>query len=94
VDEVTCYVVPLSECGMVLGSPYLFDRKEILYMTNNQYQLTKASQDYVVHVHHVKENKILPTMEQLKKEVQARNKPIIVSNQVIDLKQEQEMIVE
>jgi hypothetical protein len=48
----------------------------------------------VVHAHHVKENKTLQTMEQLKKEVQASNKPIIVSNEVIDLKQEQEMIVE
>jgi hypothetical protein len=27
VDEVTCDVVPLSECGMVLGSPYFCDRK-------------------------------------------------------------------
>jgi hypothetical protein len=94
VDVVTCYVVPLSSCGMVLGSPYLYDRKEIFYKTKNQYQLTKAGQDYVVHAHHVKENKILQTMEQLKKEVQASNKPIIVSNEVIDIKKEQEMIVE
>jgi ABC-type Na+ efflux pump permease subunit len=48
----------------------------------------------VVHAHHVKENKTLQTMEQLKKAAQASNTPIIVSNQVIDLKQEQEMIVE
>jgi hypothetical protein len=48
----------------------------------------------VVRAHHVKENKTLQTMEQLNKEVQASNKPIIVSNQVIDLKQEHEMIVE
>jgi hypothetical protein len=27
VDEVTCDVVPLNECGMVLGSPYLYDHK-------------------------------------------------------------------
>jgi hypothetical protein len=94
VDEVTCDVVSLRECGMVLGSPYLYDRKAIFYRTKNQYQLTKAGQDYVVHAHHVKENKTLQTMEQLKKAVQASNKPIIVSNEVIDLKQEQEMIVE
>jgi hypothetical protein len=79
---------------MVLGSPYLYDRKAIFYRTKNQYQLTKAGQDYVVHVHHVKANKTLQTMEQLKKAVKASNKPIIVSNEVIDLKQEQEMIVE
>jgi hypothetical protein len=33
-------------------------------------------------------------MEQLRKETHAKNTPIIVPNQVIDLKQEQEMIVE
>jgi hypothetical protein len=27
VDEVTCDVVPLETCGMVLGIPYLYDRK-------------------------------------------------------------------
>jgi hypothetical protein len=27
VDEVTCDVVPLNECGMVLGIPYLYDHK-------------------------------------------------------------------
>jgi hypothetical protein len=26
-DEVTCDVAPLNECRMVLGSPYLYDRK-------------------------------------------------------------------
>ena len=92
-DEVRCDVVSLSECGMVLGIPYLYDCKAIFYRTKNQYQFTKAGQDYVVHAHHVKENKTLQTMEQLKKAVQARNKPIIVSNEVIDLKQEQDMVV-
>jgi hypothetical protein len=94
VDEVTCDVVSLRECGMVLGSPYLYDRKAIFYRTKNQYQFTKAGQDYVVHAHRVKANKTLQTMEQLKKAMQASNKPIIVSNEVIDLKQEQDMIVE
>jgi hypothetical protein len=31
VDEIICDVVPLNECGMVLGSPYLYDRKEIFF---------------------------------------------------------------
>jgi hypothetical protein len=94
VNEVTCDVVPLSECAMVLGNPYLYDRKTIFYMTKNQCQLTKVGQDYVVHAHYVKADKTLQTMEQLKKAVQAINKPIFVSNQVINLKQEQEMIVQ
>jgi hypothetical protein len=87
-------VVPLSECGMVLGSPYLYDLKAIFYREQNQYHLTKAGQGYVVHAHHLRENKSLQTMEQLIKAAHARNTPIIVSNQVIDLKQEHEMIVD
>jgi hypothetical protein len=94
VDEVTCDVVPLSECGMVLGSPYLYDPKAIFYREKNQYHLTKAGQEYLVYAHHLKANKSLQTMEQLRKVYRERNTPIIVSNQEIDLKKEHEMIVE
>jgi hypothetical protein len=51
VDKVTCDVVPLSECGMVLGSPYLYDRKVVFYREKNQYHLTKGGQENVVHAH-------------------------------------------
>jgi hypothetical protein len=94
VDEVICDVVPLNECGMVLCSPYLYDRKTIFYREKNQYHLTKAGQEYVVNAHHLMENNSIQTMEQLRNETQARNPPIIVSKQVIDLKKEKEMIVE
>jgi hypothetical protein len=87
-DEVTYVVVPLNECGMVLGSPYLYDRKAILYREHNHYHLIKAGKEYVVHAHHLKPNKSLQTMEQLRKVSHASKKPIIVSNQVIDLKKE------
>jgi hypothetical protein len=87
-------VVPLNECGMVLGGPYLYDRKAIFYREQNQYHLTKAGKEYVVHAHHLKANKYIQTMEQLRKADHARNTPIIVPNQVIDIKQEHEMIVE
>jgi hypothetical protein len=53
-DEVTCDVVPLNECGMVLGIPYLYDRKAIFYKEKNQYHLTKEGNEYVVHSHHIK----------------------------------------
>jgi hypothetical protein len=94
VDEVTCDVVPLNECGMVLGNPYLYDCKEIFYREQNQYHLTKEVNEYVVHAHHLKENQSLQTMEQLRKETYARSTPIIVSNQPIDLKHEHDMVVE
>jgi hypothetical protein len=93
-DEVTCDVVPLNECGMVLGSPYLYDRKAIFYTKHNQYHLIKVGKEYVVHAHHLKANQSLQTMEQLGKASYARNTPIIVPNQVIYLKEEHEMIVQ
>jgi hypothetical protein len=81
VDEVTCDVVPLEACGMVLGSPYLYDLKEIFFMEHNQYHLTKEGTKYVVHAHHIKGNQSLFTMEQLKKTTYARNTPMIVPNE-------------
>jgi len=41
VDEVTCDVMLLEACGMVLGSPYLYDRRAIFFREHNQYHLTK-----------------------------------------------------
>jgi hypothetical protein len=52
VDEVTCDVVSLNECGMVLGGPYLYDRKTIFYREHNQCHLTKEGNEYIVHAHH------------------------------------------
>ena len=76
-DEVTSNVVPLNECGMVLGNPYLYDRKAIFYREHNQYHLTKEGNEYVVHAHHLKANQSLQTMEQLRKEAHARNTLVI-----------------
>jgi hypothetical protein len=86
--------VPLNDCGMVIGNPYLYDSKEILYREHNQYHLTKEENEYVVHAHHIKENQSLETMEQLRKKTYASNTPIIVPSKAIDLKHEHEMVIE
>jgi hypothetical protein len=93
VDEVTCDVVPLNECGMVLGSPYLYDRKEIFFEEQNQYHLFKKGTEYVVHAHYIKANQTLVRMEQLRKVTYASNIPIIVPSKAVDLKHEHEMVV-
>ena len=41
IDEVEFDVVPLDIYGIVLGSPYLYDRKTIFYKEYNQYHLFK-----------------------------------------------------
>jgi hypothetical protein len=47
IDEVELDVVPLDICGIVLGSPYLYDRKEIFYREDNKYQLATKGCDQV-----------------------------------------------
>ena len=53
-DEVELDVVPLDICGIVLGSPYLYDRKAILYREKNQYHIFKDGIEYVIHAHQMK----------------------------------------
>jgi hypothetical protein len=93
VDEAMCDVAPLNEFGMVLNSPYLYDCKEIFYRQHNQYHLVKEGNEYVLHAQHLKENQSLQTMEQLRKASYARNTPIIVPNQAIDLNNKHDMVV-
>jgi hypothetical protein len=39
IDEVDMDVVSLDICGIVLGSPYIYDRKAILFRHENKYHL-------------------------------------------------------
>jgi len=43
-------------CGIVFGSPYLYDRKAIFYRAENKYQLTKYGIEYIVRAHKLKVN--------------------------------------
>jgi hypothetical protein len=56
VDEVELDVIPLDICGIVLGSPYLYDRKAIFYHQENKYHLFKYGVEYVVRSHTKKMN--------------------------------------
>ena len=55
VDVVELDIVPLDICGIVLGSPYLYDRKAIFYRAENKYQLTKDGIEYIVRSHKLKD---------------------------------------
>ena len=56
VDEVELDIIPLDICGIVLGSPYLYDRKTIFYRAENKYQLVKDGIEYIVRAHKLKNN--------------------------------------
>ena len=41
IDEVDLDVVPLDICGIVLGSPYIYDKKDIFFRKENKNHLKK-----------------------------------------------------
>jgi hypothetical protein len=81
VGEVEFDVVPLDICGIVLGSPYLYDQKTIFYREHNQYQLFKEGIEYIVHSHSFKNDKSLGTTQQLKTVVNASRNLALMSIQ-------------
>ena len=52
-DEVELDVVPLDICGIVLGSPYLYDRKAVFYREQNKYHVFKDGVEYIVRAHKI-----------------------------------------
>ena len=55
-DEVDLDVVPLDICGIVLGSPYLYDRKSNFCREENKYHLFKYGVEFIVRAHRMKTN--------------------------------------
>jgi hypothetical protein len=68
-DNVEVDVVPLHICGIILGSPYLFDRK--VYREENKYHILKDGVEYIVKYHCIKTNVSLVRKEKMKRLVSA-----------------------
>ena len=64
-------MVPLDISGIVLGSPYLFDRKAIFHRHENKYHLFKYGKEYIVRAHKKKLEYSLLHASQLKRLVNA-----------------------
>jgi hypothetical protein len=67
IDEVDLDVVSLDICGIVLGSPYLYDRKTIFFHHENKYHLTKGGVEYFVRAHIMRVNTTLVSAGQMKR---------------------------
>lgn len=50
-DEVKLDVVPLEISGIVLESPYLYDRKVVFHHHENKYPLFKDGIEYIIRTH-------------------------------------------
>jgi len=57
INEVELDIVPLDISGIILGSPYLYDRKSVLYFHENNHLIIKNGVEYIVR-HHRKKIKI------------------------------------
>jgi hypothetical protein len=78
VDEVELDVIPLDICGIVLGSPYLYDRKAIFHHHENKYHLFKNGVEYIVRAHTKKMNLSLVNAGQMKRLVNASKNFILL----------------
>ena len=67
IDEVELDVIPLDICGIVLGSPYLYDRRAIFHHHENKYHLFKNGVEYIVRAHKKKLNLSLVNAGQMKR---------------------------
>ena len=56
IDEVKLDVVPLDICGIVLGTPYLYDKKVIFHKHEKKYHIFKYGVEYNVRAHSKKIN--------------------------------------
>jgi hypothetical protein len=71
IDEVDLDVIPFDICGLVLGSPYLYDRRDIFHRHENKYHLFKNGFEYIVREHTKKLNLSLVNVGQMKRLVNA-----------------------
>jgi hypothetical protein len=56
IDEVDLDFVSLDICGIVLGSPYLYDRKVVLFHHENKYHLNIGGVEYIFRAHNMRVN--------------------------------------
>ena len=67
IGEVELDVVLLDISGIVLGSPYLYDKRSIFYRHENKYHLFKHGVEYIVRVHRKKLNLSLANARKIKR---------------------------
>ena len=67
VDEVELDVVPVDICGVVLGSPYLYDHDAVFYKRENKYHLKKDGVEFIVKAHQSKNHLNLVVSNQMKR---------------------------
>jgi hypothetical protein len=78
IDEVDLDVVSLDICGIVLGSPYIYDRKAVFFCHENKYHLTKGGVEYIVRAHNMRVNKTLFSAGQMKRLINPNKRYVLM----------------
>jgi hypothetical protein len=78
IDEVDLDFVPLDICGIVLGSPYLYDRKAIFFLHENKYHLTKRGVEYIVRAHSMRVNTTLVSAGKMKRLINTNKRYVLM----------------
>ena len=66
-DEVELHVFAIDICGIVLGSPYIYDRRDIFHHHEKTYYLFKNGIEYIVTSHNKNMNASLANVGQMKR---------------------------
>jgi hypothetical protein len=78
IDEVDLDVVSLDICGIVLGSPYLYDRKKGFFCHENKYHLTKEGVEYIVRAHNMRVNTTRVSVGQMKRLINTNKRYVLM----------------
>jgi hypothetical protein len=78
IDEVELDDIPLDICGILLGSPYLYDRRPSFHRHENKYHLFKNGVEYIVRAHTKKMNFSLTNVGHMKRLVNASNNLVLL----------------
>ena len=71
-------VVSLDIRGIVLGSPYFYDRKPIFFRHEKKYHLTKGGVEYIVRAHSMKVNTTLVSVGKMKRHVNTNKRYVLM----------------
>ena len=71
-------VVSLDICGIVLGSPYIYDIKSIFFHHENKYHLTKGGVEYIVRAHSMRVNMKLVSASQMKRLITTNKRYVLM----------------
>jgi len=71
-------VIPLDTCGVVLGSPYLYDQDAIFHRKDNKYHLIKDEIEYIVRAHKMNTSLDLINANKMKRLISSSKKYVLM----------------